>query len=664
MFKNNTVFFNKTIMQNDNDKFVLAKQLHLKGKIKEAQKIYINLSKKYKQNHTLYHSIGTTFLQLKNYHEAIVNLEKSISLNSNLPDSHNNLGIALAEIKNYSEALNCYNKAILLKDNYVDAYLNRGISNNKLRNYYNAIKDFNFVIKAQPNNIKAYNNLGNVFKNLQKYDEAIEQYNKAININEFYLEAISNKGDTLFSQNKFDEALIEYKNIYSKKPEFLGLYQKIINTKMIIFDWENYYEFADSFKKKILKKEIFVDTLYVFYLFDDPKLHKITTENYINNKFKDYKKIDLKRKNIKNKKIKIGYFSGDFHNHPVLHLMTNIYKYHNKTNFELYAFSHGPRSKNNIWKDSIINYFKKFYDIYGMSDEEVIRLVNDENIDIAVNLSGLTDHSRTSIFFNRVAPIQVNYLGYLGTIGLKSMDYIICDKIVIPENQKKNYTEEVSYLPKCYIPCSNNIMLKNSGKKFSRSDFNLPENLIVFCAFHNPRKINPAIFDVWINILKKTGDSVLWIKSDNKVAEKNLLNEVTKRGINKKRIIFTKEVENINDHIEKLRLADIFLDTYPYNSHSTIYDYFKAGLPAIVRNGSSFPSRGASTIYSSMGLTELIAKDDLDYSNIAIDLANNKSKIKKIKTKIKNGMKNNYIFDSEKFTQDLEKLYLEMYNKR
>tara|TARA_B100000674_G_C37790134_1_gene891340 strand:- start:50 stop:1084 length:1035 start_codon:yes stop_codon:yes gene_type:complete len=340
--------------------------------------------------------------------------------------------------------------------------------------------------------------------------------------------------------------------------------------------------------------------------------------------------------------------------------MSEIFKNHNKSKFELYAFSHGPEVKNNIWKDSVTKYFKKFYNIYNINDEEVVKLSRNENIDIAVNLTGLTEHSRTGIFYNRVAPIQINYLGFPGTIGLKSMDYIIADKKVIPKNQKKYYIEKVCYLPKCYIPNAKNEALKISEKKFLRSEFNLPENEIVFCAFHNPHKINPEIFDLWINILKKTGNSVLWIKSNNEIAKKNILHEAKKRGLGSKRIIFAESLTNISDHVERLKLADIFLDSYPYASHSTIYDYFKANLPAIIREGNSFPSRVSSSIYSAAGLSKLIAKNNLDYEKIAIDLANNKSKILKFKNIIKNKVKNNYLFDGKKFTNNLENLYLEI----
>ncbi len=651
-------------MKSDEEKFNIARQLHSSGRIKESQKIYVDLSKIYKKNHVLFYLIGTTFLQIKKFDKAIDNFHTSINLNSNSPETYNNLGIALAEIEKYSEALVNYNKAIELKNDYIDAHINRGISLNKLKKFNDAVDDFNFVIKAQPLNPKVYNNLGNVFKELKNYDEAINSYDKAININQNYLEAISNKANILNLQKKYENSLVELNKIYNQNPEFHNLLQNIIENKMSIFDWENFDNLTKLIKKKILNNKIFIDPLVIYYLFDNPELQKNNINNFIHNKFKNFSKTILKKNKTKNDKIKIGYFSGDFYDHPVLNTMASIFKNHDKFNFEIYAFSHTPIKKNNHWKELVVKYFKKFHEINNMSDANIFRLVEKEKIDIAIDLSGLTKYSRTSIFYNRVAPIQISYLGFPGTMGFKSMDYIIADNIIIPEIDQKHYFEKVIYLPKCYIPNPNDLLSKKSDKKFSRSGLNLPEKEIVFCAFHNPHKINPEIFDVWIKILKRTKKSVLWIKSNNETAKKNIKHQAKKRGLNPERIVFASHINNTSDHIERLKLADIFLDTYPYNSHSTIYDYLKAHLPMIIREGASFPSRVGSSVYTSMDLKELITKNNLDYENIAVDLANNKSKLIKLKNKIKAQIKDSHLFDSKKFTEDLEKIYLEIFNKK
>jgi len=640
--------------------FDLAKQLHTSGRVKEAQKIYIKLLKIYKKNHLLLYFVGTTFLQLKKYDEAINNFEQSLKYNSFFPETYNNLGVALAEKKKYSLALNNYNKAINLKVDYVDAYLNRGISFIKLLKYDEAISDFNIVISKDPYNSKAYNSLGNAYKGLEKYDQAIASFEKAIKINGNYLEAISNKANVFETQKKFKDSLNLINQIYKKDPNFSGLLQKIITNKMSIFEWEEFDDLKEIIKNKLFKNKIILDPLIIYYLFDDLKIQSNNSKNYIDNQFKNYDRINNLNKKVRSKKIKVGYFSGDFHNHPVMHIMADIFKNHDERNFDIYAFSHGPDKKNNVWRKAVISYFKKFYKIYNMTNDEIINLANDNQLDIAVDLSGLTKYSRNELFYNRVAPIQINYLGYPGTSGLKSMDYILADKNVIKENEKKYFTEKVYYLPNCYIPSVNDISRKSSIKMCSRTEFNLPENKIIFCAFHNPLKINPDIFSVWMNILKKSKNSVIWIKANDDLARENLKKEAQRRGVDPDRLIFTRGIENINDHLKRLKLADIFLDTYPYNSHSTVYDYLKANLPMIIMEGNSFPSRVGSSIYASIGLSELVAKNYLDYENIAINLANDKSKLLKIKTKINIQVEKNYLFNSKKFTLDLEDIYYKL----
>ena len=640
--------------------FDLAKQLHTSGRVKEAQKIYIKLLKIYKKNHLLLYFVGTTFLQLKKYDEAINNFEQSLKYNSFFPETYNNLGVALAEKKKYSLALNNYNKAINLKVDYVDAYLNRGISFIKLLKYDEAISDFNIVISKDPYNSKAYNSLGNAFTGLEKYDQAIASFEKAIKINGNYLEAISNKANVFETQKKFKDSLNLINQIYKKDPNFSGLLQKIITNKMSIFEWEEFDDLKEIIKNKLFKNKIILDPLIIYYLFDDLKIQSNNSKNYIDNQFKNYDRINNLNKKVRSKKIKVGYFSGDFHNHPVMHIMADIFKNHDERNFDIYAFSHGPDKKNNVWRKAVISYFKKFYKIYNMTNDEIINLANDNQLDIAVDLSGLTKYSRNELFYNRVAPIQINYLGYPGTSGLKSMDYILADKNVIKENEKKYFTEKVYYLPNCYIPSVNDISRKSSIKMCSRTEFNLPENKIIFCAFHNPLKINPDIFSVWMNILKKSKNSVIWIKANDDLARENLKKEAQRRGVDPDRLIFTRGIENINDHLKRLKLADIFLDTYPYNSHSTVYDYLKANLPMIIMEGNSFPSRVGSSIYASIGLSELVARNYLDYENIAINLANDKSKLLKIKTKINIQVEKNYLFNSKKFTLDLEDIYYKL----
>ncbi len=649
-------------MNNNEIKLNKAKQLHLSNKIEEAQSIYLELIKYDGKNNIIFFLLGTTYLQQKKYKNAIKYLKLSIKLDPKYPNPYNNLGIALAETDNFLEAKINYDKAIGLNKNYVDAYLNRGISLNKLKLYNEAIRDLQIVLKTTPLNAKAFNSLGNVFKNTNLHSKAIESYEKAISIKPDYLEAIKNKSSILLTQKKYEESLLCLNKIYEIDPSFKGTIENIIYNKMHIFDWSNLNKHKEEIKKQFLENKAIFDPLFIHYLFDKPNFHKINSEKFSKERFKYIEDPKKKKTKFKNKKVKIGYFSVDYHNHPVLHIMSNIFKNHDNKNFELYGFSLSPEKKGNIWKEDIKKYFKKFFLAHDFNDEEIINLANKYEIDIAIDLSGLTKNARPELFYKRVAPTQITYLGYPGTTGNKEMDYIIADKTVIPEKSKKYYTEKVIYLPDCYISSSNNIMLKETKKILSRESVSLPKDHTVFCAFHNPLKINPELFNSWCNILKAVKKSVIWIKATNDTSKKNIKNEFKKKKVDLERIIFADRVEDINEHINRLRLADIFLDTYPYNSHSTVYDYIRANLPMVIMKGETFSARVGASIYSSIKMNELISLNYIDYEKIAIELGNDREKLNKIKEKLKLNTQKFKLFDSEKITKNLEKIYLKILN--
>lgn len=659
-------------MKNDEELFNFAKQLHLSGKIEKSQKLYLKLIEKYKNNDRLFFLLGTSYLQLKKNDKAIHFLDIAIKLNSKFADSYNNRGIALAANKKYSEAVQDYNNAINLKINYVDAYLNKGIALNKLKKFTEARRITEHAIKLEPSNAKAYNNLGNIFQNTKELEKSVRAYDKAIRINPKYLEAINNMADLLHKLKSYEKALIYYYKIFHFDPNFNGLLGNIIHNKMLIYDWKNFENIKTSIIEKIKEKKTIIDPFFINYLTDDPKLIKynltewvaktLTGENnLLKNKVTSSSLENLKILKKDTSKIKIGYFSANFNHHVVLHIMHNIFKYHDKSRFELYAFSHGKK-EGDAWREKTKPFFKKFYIINDMTDVEATKLARNEKIDIAINLSGLTKNDRTGIFLNRVAPIQINYLGYPGSMGIKSMDYIIADKIIIPDDKKKYYSEKVKYLPECYISEAKDLILKQT-KNYTKLDLKLPNNKFVFCAIHNPLKINPRIFGIWMKILKRVENSVLWINAENEISKENILNELRKVNLKVDRVVFAGRVKEASDHLKRLEFADLFLDTSPHNSHSTTYDYIRAGLPMVTLKGNSFASRVGASIYLSLELGELIATTDKQYENIAVELANDKLKLKKIKEQMKKGVMNSILFKSKEFTKELEKVYLEIFNE-
>ena len=636
--------------------FIKAKQLHKDGKVKEAQKIYLKLLSKIKNNFQLYFLLGTSFLQTKEYNKAIFFLEISEKINSNFADTYNNKGVAYAELNKYEDALINYNRALKLNSNFFDALLNKGIALKNLKRYENSRKILEEAINLNPQKPETYNTIGNILKEQSKFKEATNFYTKALSLNSNYAEAYNNRGIVLNSLKKFTEANEDYHKTVSINENINYLLGNMLHNKMFLCDWKNFDLILDKIREKILLKENVIDPYILLTLIDDPKLHKLNSQIFLNRYLKSNKK-NKQITNKKNDKIKIGYFSADLHKHPILFLMFDVFKNHNKSKFEIYAFSHGYEKEDNF-TDSIKPFFNKFYDISKKNSDEINEITQNINLDIAINLTGLTANHRTDIFVKRVAPIQINYLGYPGTINNKSIDYILTDRVVIPDNFKKNYSEKILYLPNCYQPSSNELFkLNHNHKEIKRSDFDLPDNEVVFCSFNNTFKILPSVFNSWMNILSKVEKSILWIFVQDEMAKNNLRKEAEKKGVDPKRIKFAEKIDNVEKHLKRIQLADIFLDTFPYNAHTTANDCIKMGLPIITIMGKSFASRVAGSILNTINMPELITNKLKDYEDLAIQLGNDKTKLVNIKRKIKSNSKKSLFFDSKKFTENLENIY-------
>ena len=637
-----------------------AKKFHLSGKLSEAQKIYSSLIKKNKNNGQLYFLLGTSFLQTKKYDLAIKNLDRSIKLNPKISDSYNNIGIALVEIGDYENAIKNYDKALNLNINHVDCYVNKAIALKNLKLFEQSLECFENAIKSNDKNFKAYNGLGNLYKGLKKLPLSLENYNLALKINPNYSDALINKATVLKELKQYQFAIDNFIKAFSLNPDQEYLLGKIIDCKMHICDWKDYDKTLDQIKKSIINDKSIFDPLTIKTLIDNDNLEKLNAEKFFNKEYGSIKKLDFEFINKEKKKIKIGYYSADYHDHPVLHSISDVFKQHDKSKFEIYAFSHGERD-NNPFREEIKKLVDEFINIEDMSDQEVINLSRNLNIDIAVNLTGFTKNERTSIYIKRIAPIQINYLGYPGTMGTNCFDYILADQVTIPKEKKKSYSEKVLYLPNCYLPMSNRRQVKKNNKL--KSNFKLPENKIIFCSFNNQNKITPNIFDIWINILKRVDKSILWISINNSISRKNIILEAEKRNLDSKRIIFAERTENIEDHLARLELADICLDTFPYNAHSTTYDNIIAGLPMVTMMGNSFASRVAASIYSSINMNELIAKDKNEYEKIAVELGTNKKKLINLKNKIKAKTKECISINSVELTKNLENNYIKISKK-
>jgi predicted O-linked N-acetylglucosamine transferase (SPINDLY family) len=418
---------------------------------------------------------------------------------------------------------------------------------------------------------------------------------------------------------------------------------------------------VDIICKKVMANEKVIHPFALLTFTDDAFLHKKCSEIYAQNKYPINSVLGPILKLPKKEKIRIGYFSPDFQNHPVSFLTAELFELHDRDKFEVFAFSLQKAPVGDEMNLRLRKGFDQFIEVEDRSDLQIAQLAREMEMDIAIDLSGHTQHSRTGIFSYRAAPIQVNWLGYPGTIGVDFIDYIIADQTIIPEQSLQFYAEKVASLPDTYMVDDSKRIA--STRVFTRKECGLPENAFIFCCFNNDYKFNPQVLDAWARILLATENSVLWISENTEHFRVNLTTEFEKRGVESTRIIYAQRLESMADHLARYALADLFLDTHPYNAHTTAVDALKAGIPVLTLIGQSFAGRVAASLLNAIGLPELITHTQEEYEALAIELAMNPQKLAAIKLKLANNRLTTALFNTPLFTKNLEAAYSEMYQR-
>lgn len=643
-----------------------------------------------------YNNRGNAMRDLKRLDEALASCNRALSLRPNYAEAHNSKGNVLRDLKRLDEALECYDRALSLRPDYAEAHNNRGIVLLDLRRPEEAHACYDNALSLRPDYAEAHNNRGNVLRHLKRLDEALASYDRALSLKPDFTDGYYNRGAVLLDLKRLDEALACYDKVIAIKPNFADAYTNrgnvltelkifdaailnfekalvlqpeseflfgmYLHTKMKICDWSDLSDSLRCLEASITEKNKVSTPFVTLALIDKPHIHQLGANIYT--KAQHPKRSDLGgirkiTKRISNKKIRIGYYSADFHNHATSYLMAELFEAHDATNFELYGFSFGFSPKDEM-KERVSFAFDKFFDVLFVSDKDVAVLSRQLEIDIAVDLKGYTGGSRTDIFAEGCAPIQVSYLGYPGTMGADYIDYIIADKTVIPESSQADFTEKVVYLPHSYQV--NDSKRKISDRVFTKVELNLPQNGFIFCCFNNNYKILPATFAGWMRILKSVEGSVLWLYEENITATINLRKEAEARGIAGSRLVFAKYMK-LDEHLARHRLADLFIDTFPYNAHTTTSDALWAGLPVLTCMGKSFASRVAGSLLTAIELPELITHTQVDYEAKAIELATNPAMLQELKSKLEKNRLTTPLFNSKLFAKHIEASYEAMYER-
>lgn len=640
-------------------KVELALKLHQQGDIVSAQAIYKEILDKDPNNFNGLHLLGLTYYQQGELNRAVELIAKAISLDANYALAHFHLGCALQDSDYWFRSLESYDRAISIEPANEQAHLKRVEVLIKLNRMLDALSGCSRLVALRPKSHLAYYKRAEINLILKRPGDALLDYKKSIELKDNFIEGHFSLANALFDLRKFDESLIHYQKAIDIDPDYDFLYGFYIQNKMRMCDWNNISDELQIFEKQLSNGQWATFPFIPLNLFDKPKLHQKVAVAYMQKKY-SLKKIPYSNSIKKNKKkIRIGYYSADFRVHPTSQLMVEILRSHDRSQFDIYGFSFGPE-QSDATKKYISTIFDKFIEVSSFSDHQIVKLSKDLEIDIAIELGGHTQYARTGVFVARCAPVQINYLAYPGTSGCDHMDYIMADKNIISDENKEFFTEKKIYLPHCYVTHDSKNTIPED--KLNRCDFGLKDNAFIFCCFNSSFKILPETFSVWMRILKSVDASMLWLLQDNPFAVKNILKEAKNRGVDPNRLVFARRL-HLDQHLARHRLADLFLDTLPYNAHTTANDSLWAGLPVLTLIGQSFASRVAASLLRAIELPELICHTQDEYEARAIELALDPKKLVILREKLALNKYKAPLFNGPLITRDIESAYLKVYQR-
>lgn len=517
-----------------------------------------------------------------------------------------------------------------------------------------ALARFEAAARADPSFAASYINRATLLRDMGQCEAALADLDKAVALQPLDPAGHGNRASLLTEMGRAGDAIASFDRALALDPAFPyapGL--RLIN-KAYICDWSAIDEDLAALEAKIHSGEPVTPPWPLLALIDSPQLQHKAAQAWVTEKFSANSALGPIARYPHHKRIKVGYYSADFHRHPTGHLIAGLFERHHRTAFEVFAFSLRPVRDDDMHRRLAAG-ADRFIDVRDRSDQDIAALSRDLEIDIAVDLNGLISNNRMGIFAHRAAPVQVNYLGYPCTLGAPFMDYVLGDKIVISD--PAFYTERVVQLPDCYQV--NDAQRDVADRRFTRAELGLPEAGFVFCCFNNNFKITPRIFERWMRILHAVDGSVLWLIEDSPAAAANLRREAEHRGVDRTRLVFAPRVSQ-DDHIARQMAADLFLDTSPYNAHTTASDALWVGLPVLTCPGQSFASRVAASILQTIDVSELIAPTLGDYESLAIALAKDPVRLDEIKQKLMRNRGSSPLFDLERFTRSIEAAYTRM----
>ena len=630
-----------------------------------------------------YSNRGLALLELQRFDDALASLDRAISLDPGDAETHSNRGSALQKMGRADDALAGFDMAIALAPLYAEAHGNRGILLKDMGRLDEARDAIDRAIALKPDFAAAHSNRGLVMLALGRPDEAVADSDRAIALNPGFAEAHCNRGVALFALGRPQDAIDSYDAAIALRPGHgdahynrgnalqelkrldaaLDAYRSAVAcdagqaeaANQIVYLQARLCDWSGDAPPAPCPEQIARDAVTPFAMLiaeDDAARHLLRSQAFSARRH-GHARAAPAFAAATGARLKIGYFSADFHDHATMYLMARLFELHDKSRFEVHAFSYGP-AKQDAMRARLVDAVDAFHDVPHLDDGSIAALSRQQGIDIAVDLKGHTQHARSGLFAHRAAPVQIAYLGYPGSMGADFIDYMIADPVVIPAGHRRFYSEKIIALPDSYQV--NDEQRAIADGPADRAAHGLPEDGFVFCSFNNNYKIAPDSFDIWMQLLAKVDGSVLWLLNDNVWAEANLRREAGARGIDPARLVFAGRAA-LPEHLARHRCADLFLDTFNVNAHTTASDALWAGLPVLTRLGDSFASRVAGSLLHAVGLPELVTGSAAAYEALALDLATDGGRLAALRDRLAANRSTMPLFDTARFARHIERAY-------
>ncbi len=599
---------------------------------------------------------GRQAQRARRYDEALDCFNKALALEPSHLEALANRGSVLGTLGRFAEALADYRRALTLSPNHAMLLFNQGNALSRLGRLDEALESYNRAIAADPKVPEIWNNRGNILRDLKQPDEAIKSYDWALLLRPEYARALYNRGNILWVEKRLIEfAWQDFEKAYALEPESDNLRGDLLHLRMHVGDWRDFDSLKREVDRAVRAGRKAVGPFAYQAISGSPADLKTCSEIYAADRHPA--RPPLVTQAWKNhKKIRVGYLSGEFRQQATSFLTAGLYEAHDKDRFEIIAFDSGLSDGSGL-RLRLEKAFDRFVDISRLGDEEAAQAILAEEIDILVNLNGYFGENRMNVFARRPAPVQVNYLGFPATLGAPYIDYILADRIVIPQHEQHFYSERIAWLPDCYQ--ANDSKRAEAGQS-NRAAHGLPEDGFVFCSFNQTYKLTPHVFASWMRILRQVPGSVLWLLEGNAHFPGNIRREAQAAGVAPERIMFA-PMQDLPDHLARMTLADLFLDTAPYNSHTTGSDALWAGLPLLTCRGTTFPGRVAESLLTAIGLPELVAADIAAYEKLAVKLATEPDQLRALRRRLEQNRRSASLFDTARFTRQVEKAYQTMW---